>query len=198
MPVIEGKVIRQKDAKRGSIFDNLFFLLAKVIKVENSVGGELVLEAVPIVTPNCDLVVPSLSLTVIFIFIVSLHLHCNNRWCRASMCWFRDPTGVESLLYLGLPPHFIFVLLYLLSSNGVLRSKLRSISEVIWSECWLRHDICHFYTSRFFKVLKVTRRKRVIREISNPKYWFFSIPIHSIGMLYQFTHLYSHIELYTG
>ena len=86
VPVIEGKVIRQKDAKRGSIFDNLFFLLAKVIKVENSVGGELVLEAVPIVTPNCDLVVPSLSLTVIFIFIVSLHLHCNNRWCRASMC----------------------------------------------------------------------------------------------------------------
>ena len=27
-------------------------------------GGELVLDHVPIVTPNCDLVVPSLSLTV--------------------------------------------------------------------------------------------------------------------------------------
>ena len=27
-------------------------------------GGELVLDNVPIVTPNCDLVVPSLSLTV--------------------------------------------------------------------------------------------------------------------------------------
>jgi len=34
-------------------------------KVENSVAGELVLDAVPIVTPNCDLVVPSLSLTVV-------------------------------------------------------------------------------------------------------------------------------------
>ena len=34
------------------------------MKVENSVAGELVLDAVPIVTPNCDLVVPSLSLTV--------------------------------------------------------------------------------------------------------------------------------------
>ena len=33
-------------------------------QVENSVGGELVLDAVPIVTPNCDLVVPSLSFTV--------------------------------------------------------------------------------------------------------------------------------------
>jgi len=34
-------------------------------KVENSLGGELVLDHVPIVTPNCDLVVPSLSLTVL-------------------------------------------------------------------------------------------------------------------------------------
>ena len=41
------------------------------MKVENSVAGELVLDAVPIVTPNCDLVVPSLSLTVtIIIFII--------------------------------------------------------------------------------------------------------------------------------
>ena len=33
-------------------------------------GGELVLDAVPIVTPNCDVVVPSLSLTVISIIII--------------------------------------------------------------------------------------------------------------------------------
>ena len=32
--------------------------------MENSLGGELVLDNVPIVTPNCDVVVPSLSLTV--------------------------------------------------------------------------------------------------------------------------------------
>ena len=38
--------------------------------MENSVGGELVLDAVPIVTPNCDVVVPSLSLTVISIIII--------------------------------------------------------------------------------------------------------------------------------
>ena len=37
---------------------------ATAIQVENSLGGELVLDHVPIVTPNCDLVVPSLSLTV--------------------------------------------------------------------------------------------------------------------------------------
>ena len=37
---------------------------ATAIQVENSLGGELVLDNVPIVTPNCDLVVPSLSLTV--------------------------------------------------------------------------------------------------------------------------------------
>ena len=39
------------------------------MKVENSVAGELVLDAVPIVTPNCDLVVPSLSLTVTIIIV---------------------------------------------------------------------------------------------------------------------------------
>ena len=37
---------------------------ATAIQVENSLGGELVLDNVPIVTPNCDVVVPSLSLTV--------------------------------------------------------------------------------------------------------------------------------------
>ena len=43
------------------------------MQVENSVAGELVLDAVPIVTPNCDLVVPSLSLTVIIVFIIFIN-----------------------------------------------------------------------------------------------------------------------------
>ena len=43
---------------------SLFLAAALDQQVENSVGGELVLDAVPIVTPNCDLVVPSLSFTV--------------------------------------------------------------------------------------------------------------------------------------
>ena len=50
-----------------------FCIKESEMQVENSVAGELVLDAVPIVTPNCDLVVPSLSLTVIIVFIIFIN-----------------------------------------------------------------------------------------------------------------------------
>ena len=62
-----------------------------------------------------------------------------------------------------------------------------------------RHDICqNFYTSRFSIIQKFTQRKRVIRNIWDPKYLIFIISIHRIRMLKQFTPLYSHIIIHTG
>ena len=57
-----------------------------------------------------------------------------------------------------------------------------------------RHDICrNFYTSRFVNILKFTPQKCVIRDISDPEYWFLSISIHSIGI---YTFIFSHYASY--
>ena len=77
-------------------------------------GGELVLDNVPIVTPNCDLVVPSLSLTVTWrigyydydvgmIIFLSHDPHAND---AISMCSLADMTQSTALYASNAPTCF--------------------------------------------------------------------------------------------
>ena len=79
-------------------------------------------------------------------------------------------------------------------TSRVIRWKWMWSNKVIKAQTWYLSNLLH---QQIFQNLEIYPEKYVICDISDLKYWFFSISIYIIEMLSQFTSLYSHIILHS-